>query len=544
MERFDTRLVGVNYDGSDLQRMMRPKEQRGNAQVYSPGKASGEELAPDRQDNVIHWLPDDPHNVLVSVAYEQFNTPSVYRLNITKDKRTRIVKPLVNVRNWVADYEQQQFIGIGFLRTRRTVYLKDIKENEVRTLWDYDLLDESGPYPLGFDKNPRLLYVSAPYQGREAIYTVDLKDKDLAMKLVASDEQYDIDGYLIQSPKTGNYVGVYFDGESGRNLYWDEEYKALQTGIDKAMPDGRNEIVNLSRDEKRYILYHSGPNTPAHYLLGDRVRKSLDSVGGMYPELETVVLPQKKPITYKARDGLQIEGYLTLPVDSAGKKLPTVMLPHGGPSGRDTEEFDYWSAFIASRGYAVLQVNFRGSGGYGESFANAKMQRWGLELQDDLTDGVEWLVKQGIADAKRVCIVGGSYGGYAALMGVVKTPDVFRCAVSFAGISDIQMVLDRSIHYTNSRLVRAQLGADRAQLKQTSPLRQVGKIKSPVLLIHGDEDRVVPVEHSDKMAGAMKTANKKVSYIRLEGGDHYLSLYRHRLAFLQELENFLAEHLK
>lgn len=540
-------LLAVNFDGSQLGRILKPKAQRGTIAVWSPGqKTEGEELNPSRQDNVIHWLPDDPEHILVSVAYEKQNTPSVYRLNIHKDTRSEIVKPLLNVVDWIADHEQKQFIGIGYSKFGAgsgilTIYSKDIAESEIRKLWEYDLLDESvlQPYPLGFDRNPKKLFISQAHDGREAIFSVDLNDKYLKPTLVASDPKYSIYGQLIRSPRTGNYVGVYFDGESGRSLFWDKEFKALQAGIDKAMPGGRNEIVSLSQDETRYVLYHSGPNTPPHYFLGDRKRQSLDLIGAAFPELSNEPLPKKSLISFKARDGLELEGYLTLPLNSPGENLPTVILPHGGPSSRDTEEFDAWAAFLASRGFAVLQINFRGSIGYGASFANSRRQNWGKELQDDLTDGAQWAIKQKITNPERICIVGGSYGGYAAMMGLVKSPDVFRCAVSFAGISDLRL----EVNPRSSRIIKDYFGTDTKLLNETSPLRQIEKIKSPLLLLHGDEDRIVDIEHSDKMAEALEKAGKKFKYIRLEGGDHHLSLHKHRLIFFKELEKFLEKNL-
>ncbi|WP_144006931.1 S9 family peptidase, partial [Pelomonas sp. KK5] len=206
-----------------------------------------------------------------------------------------------------------------------------------------------------------------------------------------------------------------------------------------------------------------------------------------------------------------------------------------------------WTEFLANRRYGVLQVNFRGSDGYGSEFKRAGLQRWGLEMQDDLSDAVDWAVAQGYADPKRICIVGGSYGGYAALMGLVKTPQLYRCGVSLAGVTDLQDLVRYESDYYGGRVqAEAQIGdwwSDRERLKATSPARQVERIRAPVLLMHGSDDRVVPVEQSRDMAKALQRAGKPVRYVEQDGGDHQLSRNVNRLQFFQELEAFLAANL-
>ena len=209
---------------------------------------------------------------------------------------------------------------------------------------------------------------------------------------------------------------------------------------------------------------------------------------------------------------------------------------------RDDEGFDYQTEFLASRGYAVLQMNFRGSSGYGWDFESAAHQDMGGRMQDDVTDGARWLVEQGYAEAGRLCIMGGSYGGYAALWSTVKTPDLFRCAISLNGVSDWALVLAESWHYVKEKAQRQQLG-NRTDLKHVSPLRRVAEIRAPILLVHGEDDRVVPVKHSRKMAKALEKHRKTHRYIELENGSHHLSNQRNRTLFLQAVESFLFEFL-
>jgi dipeptidyl aminopeptidase/acylaminoacyl peptidase len=233
------------------------------------------------------------------------------------------------------------------------------------------------------------------------------------------------------------------------------------------------------------------------------------------------------------------------------KNLPIVVLPHGGPDARDKIDFDWMAQFFANRGYAVLQPNYRGSSGYGRKFTEAGLHQWGLKMQDDITDGVKKLIADGIADPKRVCIVGGSYGGYAALAGAALTPDVYACAVSFAGISDLPRMLssDRARYGKNSHVTsfwKSRIGSaydDSDQLRATSPARHADQIKCPVLLMHGEGDTTVPIEQSEIMADAMKSAGKNVEFIRFPGEDHYFNLADTRVRFLKETEAFLQKNI-
>ncbi len=218
------------------------------------------------------------------------------------------------------------------------------------------------------------------------------------------------------------------------------------------------------------------------------------------------------------------------------------MLPHGGPYLRDTDRFDYWAQFLVERGYAVLKPNFRGSAGYGDAFLEAGFEEWGGAMQNDLIDGVDWMVEQGLADPERVCIVGGSYGGYAALVAAFSTPERFRCAAAFAGVTNLDRLVERWRAFELGELAAAhvQTGAERAA---ASPLEQVERIELPLLIVHGDLDRSVMIEQSRDLVAALEAADKPVRYIEQPGGDHHLSLQSHRREFLSSLEAFLGEHL-
>jgi dipeptidyl aminopeptidase/acylaminoacyl peptidase len=209
----------------------------------------------------------------------------------------------------------------------------------------------------------------------------------------------------------------------------------LHDALANAIPEQSNYLLNTSTDQRKYLMYSQSSNTPGRFYIGDRDKGSLNYLFGEYAKIDPSVLSTSKRVVYKARDGLEIEAFITLP--KAGKApYPLIVNPHGGPGARDTGGFDSWAQFFASRGYAVIQPNFRGSSGFGLEFSEAQMRAWGLQMQDDLTDAANWMVGEGYVDKDNMCIAGASYGGYAATMATVKTPDLFKCAVSFAGVTD------------------------------------------------------------------------------------------------------------
>lgn len=242
-----------------------------------------------------------------------------------------------------------------------------------------------------------------------------------------------------------------------------------------------------------------------------------------------------KAIEYKARDGLEIQAILTLPAGRPAKSLPLIMLPHGGPWAFDTLRYDYWAQFLANRGYAVMQPNFRGSTGYGVDFERKGEGQMGAAMQDDITDGMRWAVAQGIADPKRVCIMGASYGGYAAMWGVVKDPDLYRCSISIAGVASVR----KTVNDFDSNSNNLGWGRMAPNFEAISPINFVEKIKVPMLLIHGKKDVTVSVDNSRKMFSRMQKAGKNVQYVELPEADHHFQRQADRMTLLSTIETFL-----
>ncbi len=498
------------------------------------------------QDNVINWLPDDPKHILLSVDLDQAAYASVYRVDVEKKTRKRIKRADVPVRSWRTD--QQGVVRIGNAYDTKTgvahTRILDIEANKWHTMWERQALLDPPYVPLGFGLDPHTLYVRADHDGRGAIFTIDTRHLDQPPTLKISDPKYDIQGTLIYSTKTNDAIGVYHGAVKGNRIYWNSAYQALQGGIDKTFPDTNNQLISFSRDEQRYILYVGSDVVPGKYFFGDRSKATLKPALETYPALAAANLAPKKRIDIRMRDGLEIEAYLTLPLGrTVTQAIPAIIFPYGGPISRDYGGFDYWTQFFASRGIAVLQPNFRGSSGYGHDFKLQAVNNYGLGMQNDLADATRWMIDQGIADAKRVCIVGASYGGYAALTGAFSTPDLYRCAISFAGISDLKAHRDSRRKFINRKIANQQFGEDNQQLKQTSAYFNVDRINIPILLVHGELDRVVQPSQSRKLAKRLEKAGKEFEYIELENGSHYLMKQKNRTALLQAMDEFLAEHL-
>jgi len=303
-------------------------------------------------------------------------------------------------------------------------------------------------------------------------------------------------------------------------------------------------------DYSKVVAYVEGTGEPGGYYMLDVNAKKLSKVGASYPGLAPTDVAEVRAIKYAAADGLIINGYLTLPPGKAAKNLPLIVFPHGGPYGRDEAGFNWWAQAMASRGYAVLQPNFRGSEGYGEKFLRAGDGEWGGKMQTDLSDGVRFLASKGLIDPKRVCIVGASYGGYAALAGITLDKGVYRCAVSVAGIGDVRKMIDYDIirYGEEIPLVRDEkryfnvVSTSDPKLQSRSPARHADQADGPVLLIHGKDDTVVPYDQSTDMRRALEKAGKPVEFVNLAAEDHYLSREATRQQMLSATVTFLEKN--
>lgn len=529
----ETRLLAIDIDGEEpVQRqLIKPRggiDRTGNVSQF--------------QDNVISFLPDDPDHILIALDLDVPNLPDVYKLNIYTRKKSRVIRGKLAIRDWKADRQGKLRLGyaLNYKTGEASTKVRMHEEDEWQTFFEYNSLSDPAITPIGFAKDPNILFYKKYHNDKKALFKIDLINKQST--LVFADDQHDVDGSLIYSRKTNDVVGIYHSNSESGRIYWDENLNKFQKSLNKTFADSHVSIQDFSLDENIYLLHIENDYTPGLYYLGDRKEKFISPFFDKYPALDPNILTEHKLITYTARDGTKIEGYLTLPLKVEGP-VPTILHPHGGPGAREYDGFDYWTSFFANRGYAVFRPNFRGSTGYGYEFAQSQMQGWGLTMQDDLTDAAKWLVSEKIAQANNICIVGASYGGYAAVMAAVKTPNLFKCAISFAGVTNLKELVIKSRRFVNNKFVKKQFGDDSDDLEARSPYYQAEKVKIPMLFIHGEDDRVVDVEQSRMMVDELQDLDKAVEYIELENGDHYLSIQRNRHATFKAMDAFLKTHL-
>lgn len=355
---------------------------------------------------------------------------------------------------------------------------------------------------------------------------------------------------IVTDPFTNAPLGVTVGGATPRIEWLDPKAAARHKTLLRTFPGRDVEILGRSQSDTRVVVRTIAATRAPVYHVVDFERKKADIVGEEFPGLEGRPLGEIRVTSYAARDGTTIPAYVTLPPGVTEiENLPLVVLPHGGPASRDYPEFDPIAQFLATRGYAVLQPQFRGSSGFGDRFENAGIRQWGGLMQDDVTDGVKALIDMKWVDPKRVCIVGMSYGGYSALAGAAFTPDLYACAASLAGISDLAELHSFTANQSGSQSNTSEywlkhIGSRQDEsLKTRSPRRAVDAIRAPILLVHGSDDTVVPPSQSESMARALQAKRKPVKHVVLQGEDHWLSHSATRIQFLKELETFLALHL-
>lgn len=388
----------------------------------------------------------------------------------------------------------------------------------------------------------------------EAVY-LTLGDKLVAKRLADGSMSVIAEGFgenvpsLIWDSRRMTAVGIDIGVEKPVIEWLDAEVGAVHATLAKVFPDKAVSLWSWSADRTRYVVRVGSVEAPGAWYLFDTAGRALSPLGEEYPELKDASLGTTRWITYKARDGVEIPAYVTSPPGVIAEKAPLIVLPHDGPGNRDIYDFDFMAHFLASRGYVVLQPQYRGSAGFGEAFEKAGEGEWAGKIQTDLLDGVTALAATGMINPDRACIVGTSFGGYLALVGASLHPEAYRCAVSISGIADLGLLLEeRARSYGRKSAAmeeqRDLIGAGSPDdLRLASPARQAANIQAPVLLIHGDRDTLVLPEHSELMAKALKSTGKSFEHVRLKDDNQYLLRAETRTQTLEAIEAFLAKHL-
>ncbi|MDB5396304.1 MAG: family peptidase [Rhodospirillales bacterium] len=497
------------------------------------------------QDRIIDMLPEDPGHVLIAAYRADADSPDVVKVDIDTGHRHTIVTGQNRITNWKTDASGQVRLGTAVQDGILSTYYRNDADSPFRIIRQVEAANASKFSPLAVGSDPGTLYVaSTEPTGRRAIYRYDVKT-DRLLEPYASNPDVDIDSLVVDR---GTPLGYGFTTDEPNLVYTDSAFRADAQQVAAALPQFRTTVVDSAAGGRRLLVLAAGGNRPGSYYVLTRAdgKATLAPLGAIHPDIPDGALAPVSPVTYQSRDGLTIHGYVTLPPGmsvSDKRPIPFVVLPHGGPSARDSLGFDYLAQMIASRGFGVFQPNYRGSRGYGGAFERAGFQQWGLKMQDDVTDGTQWLINQKLAVPGRICIVGWSYGGYVALMGAIKTPGLYRCAVSMAGVTDLRRRLDRANQSRFADLNLPRFDSDPAVIEANSPVLHADQVRIPVLLAHGRRDFTVSVFDSEDMEAALKKAGKPVKSLYFDDDDHYLFREEDRIAFLKALDGFLAENL-
>ena len=535
VETAETRLWAIDKDGGNLISIVRP------SRTDRIGTRLGRSLMPAQlQGDVLHWLPDEPNHLLLALDGDGNGGYEVRKIDIRDGSYRETRNDTEGIQDWLTDHNGEVRLGWGYRGKRFRVMYKNEKNtwsSAEKASWR-----DAGYFPNSFTEDPNIVYMFGySGTGHSIVNTIDLNSGEVV------DEIFYRDGIdaraIVTDPLTRLPVGVAYTHHLPRIRYFDKSMDALQRGIDKAIPDTANRIVSMTAD-RRVVLIHSVSDTdPGTLYFLDRNSSQLSFVAEDLPGLPVELMSTVEPVSYEARDGLTIPAYITYPRGKPRENLPFVVLPHGGPASRDDRSFWFLSQFIASRGYGVLQPNFRGSSGYGRPFENAGKQEWGGKMQEDVTDGTRWLVEQGIADARRICIAGWSYGGYAAAMGAVQTPDLYQCAASINGVLNLPRLIADDRHYIGGTVWSRHVGLAGEKSKSVSPHHQAERITVPMLIIQAKDDVRVHQDQGTGMARQLKRHDKPHRYIEVELGGHSMTNEAARLTILTELEAFLAENL-
>ena len=450
--------------------------------------------------------------------------------------------------DWISDGAGNVVARVDHSRDPLVDHVQLYQGGSWKDVRQFDARADRGANVFGLTFDGKALANAEVVDGRDAIGQIDLATEQMGATLFTN-PSFDVVAALTDE-WTGRVIGAGFAADKAEYVYFDPAREALQRGIEAVFPGKDAHAVSVTRDGSKAIVSVESPTTPPTFYFLDRDTHVATRIASSYPGLSEGDLGQEKPYPYKARDGLAIPAYLTLPPGKGAKNLPLVVMPHGGPDLRDWVHFDWWAQFLANRGYAVFQPNFRGSKGYGRAFTNAGLGQWGLKMQDDITDGVKALIADGTADPKRICIVGGSYGGYAALAGATFTPDLYACAASISGVSDLSRMMDyeRKMSGRRSSLVsfwESRIGGsdDAARIDATSPALHADQVRIPVLLMHGKLDTTVPYAQGEAERDALERAGKKVEFVTFDADDHYLTLAETRMQLLSNLERFLKANI-
>ncbi|WDI32862.1 S9 family peptidase [Hyphococcus flavus] len=545
------RWIAISADDRNMEVLFQADP---GAYVSDAGSLSA--LLPNEPDNVImaRWNSDarissrqaGPSRLQSRASTEGY---SLFDVNLNNGRNNQTFAGEEHTSDWVVEAGGEPVLRIDYDETKGERKIFRRREGSR----NFDLIktiqEEPGAPTISFygmGKAPNRVITSYYTGDKRALVSYDINEAQ-GVEVLFQHEKYDFSD-VIYDPVVATAIGVRYTDDFPRTHYLDLEVQSVQDSLDAALPDANVIIDAMSADGNKMVVRAVYPDRPDEIYIFDQASKNLAFYSSVSPAVADRIYATKSKFDYVTEDGLTINGYLTVPAGADKENLPLIVLPHGGPESRDDQSYDYWSFFYAARGYAVYQPNFRGSHGYGFAFRQAGFGEWGRKMQDDITNGVQKLITDGVVDPGRICIAGASYGGYAALAGATLTPDLYQCAVSVNGVADLPAMLGQEALDSEfgSAYWERRIGSrfrDTRQLEAVSPTYRAGNATAPIMLIHSKDDTVVPFYQSQRMAAALTEAGKPYEFIELEGEDHWLSFGPSRIEVLRQSINFIDQHI-
>ncbi|MBT8106819.1 MAG: S9 family peptidase [Gammaproteobacteria bacterium] len=538
-------IFAVNKDGSGIRTLIQPAETQVEGGSFVVKTAA-----------VINRLKDDPKHVLVSTP--RFDNgmviQDVKRMNIQTGRLRNVELNPGNVGGWLTNEDGDVIGAMVMADGKRRLLYRMPGEEEWTQLVEFE--EARGGYtPAWISDDGERMYVRSnvtpegELRDKAAIYDYDFETNSIG-RLVFEHPKVDVGGVWASDVKE-DIIAVTYNAEKPGRFIIDKEWRAIIKGMEKAFPDKIVSPSSITEDEMKMVVTVWDSRHPAAYYLYDREAKTMEELAIAYDWLDPDSLGEMQPVSIEARDGLILPGFLTLPPGSDGTNLPLVINPHGGPRARDSWGFNPEVQLMANRGYAVLQVNFRGSTGYGQEFDRAGWGKWGAEMQNDITDAVLWAIEQDIADPERVCIYGGSYGGYAAMAGLTFTPELYKCGINYVGVTDINLLFETMP--ASWKLARAEMKRtigdpddeeDARLMAERSPINHVNKIRVPLLMGYGKQDPRVVLDHALKLEKELKRFEVDYELIIEEKEGHGFRKFENQVEWYTKLIDFLDENLK
>jgi dipeptidyl aminopeptidase/acylaminoacyl peptidase len=499
------------------------------------------------QAGLIDDLDNDDEHVLVSLNTRNPQCFDPYRLNIVTGELTMLAENPGYITSWLTDHEGNLRLATATDGVNTSILYRKTEADEFQNVLTTNFRESVSPLFFTFD-NQHIYASSNLGRDKAAIVKFDIENGQ-EIEVLFSHDEVDVSG-LSYSKKRKVLTTISYTTWKGQYHFLDDTRAKLQERLERDLVGYEVVISSSNKAEDIFLIRtYSDRSLGAYYIYNQQTDK-LEKIADVSPWLIEEELAAMQPIQYQSRDGWTIHGYLTLPKGVEAKNLPVVVNPHGGPWARDSWTFNPEVQFLANRGYAVLQMNFRGSTGFGRAFWEASFKQWGLSMQDDITDGVNWLIEQGIADANRVAIYGGSYGGYATLAGITLSPEVYACAIDYVGVSNLFTFMNTIPPYWEQfrQMLYEMVGnpddaEDNARMKATSPVYLIDKIKAPLLIAQGANDPRVAQAESDQMVEALRNNGIDVEYILKTDEGHGFRNEENRFEFYEAMESFLQKHL-